>query len=234
MSELIPLIISILAVFTTLAFYTTLIGESNVFYTWAVHVYLGTSMAYTLVAAYNYLINNAVTPLSQGILTPLGGVMLGLLMWSRFTKNYRHLARIPIAISVGIGTGLTIRTIVFTNLIQQIQATVKPLWTGDLLTSFNNTVVIVTALCTMLFFFFSARRVGALKVISTVGEYSIFAAFGAFFAANFLGRFGLFIGRMSYLVAPDTLNISLLLGVAILAILVAMKKMNILDKFEPE
>lgn len=225
---------AVLAVISTLTFYTTLIGRPNIFYSYAEHVYLATSMGWYFVVAAYYILDRGLTPILAGNYAPLGGMILGILMWTRFSKEYGYIARIPMAIAIGIGTGITLRAIIFTGFIDQIKATILPLWTGEPLTSFNNIVTIVTALTVMLFFFFSFERKGVLKGVSTIGEYALYLAFGTYFASTFLGRYGLFIGRMSYLTAPENLTTSLIIGIAILVMLVVMGRMDILEKYSPE
>jgi hypothetical protein len=232
--DVLVVIASILAVISTLTYYTTLSGWPNPFYSYAEYAYLGSVMGWSTVIALNYIIDRGVTPLTQGALTPIGGLILGILMWTRFSKKYGYIARIPISISVGIGLGLTLRTVIFSDFIQQIQRTIMPVWTGEPINSFNNLVTIVSMIATMLFFFFSIERKGPLKGIAEIGEYSIFIAFGTYFAANFMGRFGLLIGRINFLLAPDKMITSLTVSIILLILLILMKKTNTLEKFMPE
>lgn len=234
MAELLATVAAVLGVISTLSLFTMVTGRSNPFFSYALHTFIGTSMAWYIIVAYNYVMSRGIIPIQQGVLAPIGGVILGLLMYTRYIKNYSHLARIPIAISIGIGTGLTIRTVFFSQFTQQIQATILPIWTGEATSSFNNIVTMVSAICTMLFFFFSREKKGALKVLATIGEYMVYMGFGTYFASNYLGRSGLFIGRMNWLLEPTRINITIIFGVLILATYLLMQRMNILEKFTPE
>jgi hypothetical protein len=86
--------------------------------------------------------------------------VLGLMMFSRFFPRYDWLSRWPIAFVMGLYSGLTIPASVQADLLPQLYATMLPIWPGvevPLWTAISNFLLIVGLLCTLAYFYFSAR-----------------------------------------------------------------------------
>lgn len=182
-----------IAAFGTLAILSFVIGENKI-YRLCEHIYIGAAAAHALVVGVQNLRNNAITPLTNdGKLVVIIPILLGLLLYTRFIPGKAWLSRYPMALVVGLGTGMIMRGSISSQFIAQIQATILPLSTlGNLVIVFGTTAV-------LLFFYFSRERTGALEHYTTFGRWVMMVAFGATFGNAVMGEMTLLIGRMQFL-----------------------------------
>ncbi|MGE5579121.1 MAG: hypothetical protein ACM3WU_03665 [Bacillota bacterium] len=187
--------------FLTLCFFSILHKE-NPFYRLAEHIYVGLAAGQAIVMGWLNVKNMAVAPLTkEGDLLQIVPLILGILLYARFApSNIRWLSRIPSAFLVGIGTGLAFTRFAQSDLIGQIKGAFAPL------NSLNNVLVLIGALGTISYFFFTKEQKGVLKVSSQIGRWTMMIAFGSAFSNTVMGRLSLLIGRLQYLLG-DWLHI---------------------------
>ena len=128
--------------------------------------------------------------------------ILGLLMYSRLNKKYAWLSRIPFALMIGFGVGMSIPNDVSANLLKQLQPMMVDLLhnaDGAFEIQWKDVVIFIGVMSTLIYFFFSIEHKGPVKVISKIGIYFIMIAFGASFGYTVMGRLSLLIGRINYL-----------------------------------
>lgn len=211
----------IFQIFIAFCLFTTLYGKGNPLRSWAEYSYLAAGTAMSVMWAWNYIRDHAVVGLQAGELIWIPSIILGLMMWFRISPKYSYISRIPIAFTIGIGMGWTIRTNIFTQFITQISATIVPMFDQGAMYLFERTVVAVGIITMMSFFIYTTEIKGPHLWSATFGEYFMYLAFGAVFAGTFMGRLGLFVGHMqSYMFPvwkqPYTLGIAILVFVAML------------------
>jgi len=156
--------------------------RDNVFFKFAEHTFVGAAAGHSLV----YGVDNV---LRYG--------------WAPFIgDNYFWISRFPLAVLVGIGIGLSMRTTVTSEFIAQIQSTagMKVLGT-DAWTAFSNLIFIIITLAVVYYFIFTFPKVhgGKLGIISTIAKYGMMAAFGYSFANTVLSRFNMIFGRFDFI-----------------------------------
>ncbi len=201
--DLLPIWVS---VFFTLAIYSFLYGE-NPWYRLAEHIYAGVSVGYAVAFNLDYLRDQWVNrwSLDGGLMVIYVICMLiGLLWYARFTKEYFHLYRWTLAIIVGTGIGMALRTVIFTQFLNQIraQANVPLFVAGDLVQTISNIFIAVMTPSVLLYFWFTgggSRQAGPMRVIDRIARYTIMAGFGSAYGYTVLTRYSLFIGRAQYL-----------------------------------
>jgi len=169
--------------------------RENPFYRAVEHIYIGISAGHATVMGWNNLKSSVYQPLSTGsnywVIIP---VIFGLLLYARFFRGYNWVSRYPMALLVGVGTGLTIRGTIGSQLVQQIQATLLPL------TSINNIIIVVGTITTLLFFYFTMTRENTLiRYSGSIGKYVMMIAFGASFGNSVMSRMSMMIGRVQFL-----------------------------------
>ena len=196
-----------ITVFFTLAIYTFLYRE-NLWFRLATAIYLGLATGYSITVDLKYLRDQwSGMWTSSGLMMTLFAfaILVGLLWYFRFSKKYFYLYRWPLAIIVGTGIGMAMRTIIFAQFLDQIRGQVSlPLFVaGDALGSFSNILIAIMVPCVLLYFWFTgigARREGAaMKTIDAIARYTMMAGFGSAFGYTVLTRYSLFIGRCQYL-----------------------------------
>ena len=188
--------------FFTLALFSFLYKD-NPFYKFAEHIFAGLSAGY-----YVGLIWHAV--IIQQMIDPMLGNgkwwlvfpgLLGVLMFSRFTKNYHWVSRISLAFVMGNTAGIFLLSELHGKVLPQMQSTMLSLNLnqdfGALLLSL---IVVVGVISTLIFFYFSKEHKGALGGIAKVGIWFIMISFGAHFGYTVMGRVSLLIGQVQFLI----------------------------------
>jgi hypothetical protein len=120
-------------------------------------------------------------------------VLLGVAMWTRFSKKYAWISRYSIAFYMGISTGVSIPVYMYTYIFKQVSATMVPL------NSFVNILIVVLVISALFYFFFSKAHTGVFGAVSKVGIYTLMIGFGAGFGLTVMGRIALLVQRVIYL-----------------------------------
>lgn len=179
--------------FLTLAFWSVLFKENPVF-SFAEHVYVGLGAGQAIVVGWSNVQSLAINPLvDEGNLTVIIPLLLGILLYTRFLgSELRWLSRIPTALMVGIGAGLAFTRFAQSDLIGQVRGTMLSLG------SIDHLIVVVGAMCTLAYFFFTSDH-KVVTGMSKAGRMLMMVAFGSAFGNTVMGRLSLFIGRLRYL-----------------------------------
>ena len=120
-------------------------------------------------------------------------ILLGIGMWTRFSKNYAWISRYSIAFYIGISTGISVTVYMYTNIFRQIAATIIPF------DSVGSVLVVICVLSALFYFFFSKAHTGAFGVVSRIGIYTLMIGFGAGFGMTVMGRIALLVQRVIFL-----------------------------------
>jgi len=229
-----PDILFILSIITTWAMYSQLTGKPNPFYSLAQATYVGLALALNFTVSFWFIWNNGIVPITQGRWFMGIGIILGAIMVLRVSKKYRPYSRIPLAIAIGTGLALSLRTQVFTGFVDQVRSLMYPLFiAGDLKTSLYNTTLTVNTILMLTFFLYTFEQKGALRTSARLGEYSLYIGLGAYFAQVFMGRLGLLVGYMQEITDPSwKVPYSLGIGVLMLAVILGLDRYKILEKVE--
>jgi hypothetical protein len=189
-----------LGAFLTLCIFSFLYKD-NPFYKLAEHIFVGISAGYWATLEYHNVFRpNLWDPLTrEGRLLLIVPFIMGLLLFSRFTKRFSWLSRWPMALIIGIYAGITIVGYGSGDLILQIHANLLPLWTDNWLTSLNNILLTVGVITGLIYFFFSKEHKGALGAGARIGIWFLMISFGASFGYTVMSRMSLLIGRVYFL-----------------------------------
>jgi hypothetical protein len=217
-----------IAAILTLAIFSFLYRE-NPFYRIAEHLVVGVANGYFISAEYHQVIKPALIDLiargqvNAELVLSLIGAVIGLLYVARFFPQISWLVRIPIAITLGYGSGYYIPRGIDAGILKQVGGTlVTPSdfthwpammaqagtqlahWRIDqalltLLNAVGQPLILIGAICTVAYFYFSAERKGVLKPVSFAGIIFIMVGFGASFGYTVMARISLLIGRLQFL-----------------------------------
>ncbi len=178
------------------------IFRDNPFYRFAEHLFVGTSAGYFIALSYhNVVYPNLIVPLfKEGQLLYVIPLILGILYITRFIPSISWVVRIPIAFLLGWGSGVVIPATLQTDVIKQIQGTML---TREVFSRWDNglwaMITLIGVCATLIFFFFSRERKGAIKPIANLGIIFIMLGFGASFGYTVMARISLLIGRFQFL-----------------------------------
>jgi hypothetical protein len=185
-------------VFFTLMVLSFLYRE-NPFFRVAEYIFLGLATGYGFAASLRLFVNQALNPIFQGDLTFIVTVLLGALFYAQFTKNYSALYRLPLSLAIGYGLGVSIWSIFGTFFVKQVTATMIPIYTGDLLTTINNLVIVIGTILSLSYFILHREQTGVWGGFTRIGKYFILVTLGAVFGSTVLGRMQLIIQRVQFL-----------------------------------
>lgn len=195
------------AAFLTLAIFS-LLYRDNPFYRVGEHLFVGLSVGYSIgIIWHNVLWPQVFQPLFVGgdllIIIPLA---LGLLFFTRLIPKVSWLVRIPIAFTLGWGSGVAIPKTFRAQIFEQMKATlVTPeMFSAGKLWSVTSggiwgLVILIGTLATLMYFFFSRREKGLLSPLAHTGIVFIMIGFGATFGLTVMSRVSLLIGRLQFL-----------------------------------
>lgn len=189
--------------------------KDNPLFKLAEHLYVGVSVGYTIVKAYDtVLVHLILKPMFEnGEWALIVPVAIGSLMLTRYVPKASWLSRYAFAFIVGVGSGLAIPRTISSFILKQIEDTVRPLLMvmpgGDLSFSWNllnpassiNVIIILIGVSSVLFyFFFSVEHTGPGKAVARTGIFFLMIAFGAAFGYTVMARMSLLIGRLTDLI----------------------------------
>jgi hypothetical protein len=183
----------------TIAIISFAVPGENIFYRIAEYVMIGITAGYAVVQGVRVILNLGIQPMMGGAIHMLIPILLGLLVYTRFSKKYGYISRWPIALMVGSGIGVSIRAIPEVDILRQIQASFLPLIGVNWDIALGNLVLLGALLSTLFYFFVTVEPRGGLKYISVMGRYSLMVLFGAYWGSQLMTRSTMFIGRMSFL-----------------------------------
>jgi len=193
------------AVFFTLGIYSILYRE-NPWYRIAESVYLGVAVGYGVSVDLLYIRNQWTGQWndSAGMMLLFAIVLvIGLLWYGRFTKSTFFIYRWPLAIVVGTGIGLALRTVIDAQFLQQIVAQARtPFFVaGNIGSTINNLLIQIMVPSVLLYFWFTGtiRESAPMKIVEKIARYTMMAGFGSAYGYTVLTRYSLFIGRSQFL-----------------------------------
>ncbi|MFQ6008089.1 MAG: hypothetical protein ACE5K8_03970 [Candidatus Zixiibacteriota bacterium] len=203
-----------LAAFLTLATFSFLYKD-NPFYKIAEHLVVGVSAGYFVVILWhNGLVPNLFQRLADGdwyflwlnsskpwYLIP---AFLGVLMWARFSRNYSWVSRWPLALYIGIATGVAIPLEMANRVNRQLYATMSDInWSNfwgtgflDASSGYSHLIIFIGAIAALFYFFFSTAHRGVFGGVARFGIWMLMIGFGATFGLTVMGRISLFINRI--------------------------------------
>lgn len=197
---------------TALTIFTvSLIFKETPIYRLAQHLFMGSAMGYGIVMAVKAISDIAWKPLIGGDLVWIIPIVIGLMLYTKFSKEYAWISRYPTAILVSTGVTLTMRTVIRSKFLAQISSTFvnpfAPPFVGDPPLAINNIIVIVIVICTMMYFLFTGtetlQKNPIIKPMRKAAIYFMMFAFGAGFASTVVSRLALWVGRTRYLLIPE-------------------------------
>jgi hypothetical protein len=195
-----------LAAFITIGIYSFLYKENPVQKV-GEYMVVGLGLAHSIVAGYQNIRTMAWIPMTQkGMWYMAIPMVLGVLLWSRWFKQWAYLSRASIGLMVGVGAAVGLRGSIDADLFGQLRSAIAlPL------TNASNWVVLIGMFGTVVQFMYivtapnpkTGRRAflseGLYFVATYIGQATIMIALGAAYAYTIMGRVSIVIGRVQFL-----------------------------------
>ncbi len=181
-----------------LMIYSYPLYKENVAYRSAEHLFIGVTLAITLITNFSNVMRLCVTPLLQGDILMIVPLILGLMIFAMLIPEYRWVSRYPIALLVGAGFGLGIRGTIKPNLQDAIISTITAPSSGGIMDWINYLYVAVGLICSIMYFLLTYEHTGMLKAPTRIGRLFIMVGLGAYFGNTVLFRFTMLTGRAQF------------------------------------
>ncbi len=192
------LLLNGLAAFLTLCIFSFLYKD-NPFYKFAERLVAGVSAGYwTMLLYHTSFHDKVIVPIfQQGYWWYIIPSILGVMMWTRFSKKWAWLSRISLAFYMGIATGTAIPVVMYASVYKQLEGSMNQI-TADA-TGINTLLMTIGLICAVSYFYFSKEHDGWFGGMSRVGIYTLMIGFGAGFGLTVMGRIALLIERIIFL-----------------------------------
>jgi hypothetical protein len=188
-----------IAAFLTLCIFSFLYKD-NPFYKFAERLVAGVATGYwTILLFYTNFMDKVWNPIfHNGQYLYIIPTLLGVMMWTRFSKKFSWVSRYSIAFYIGISSGVSIPVNLYTYLFKQLEATIRtPVFIS--VAGLNTVLIVIAVLSALVYFFFSTAHKGTFGAVSKLGIYVIMIGFGAGFGLTVMGRVALLVQRIIFL-----------------------------------
>ena len=180
---------------------TSFVFRDNIVFKVAQYTFIGVAAGHYIVMGVKNIINYGWVHLAGGAYIYVVVFILGIMLYARFSKEYYWLYRYPIAFMVGNGIGISIRAAIHSDFIKNIAATASPLVATAPMDTINNIIIFVGCITALSHFIFTYEGMhkGTLGFVPKVGRWMMLMAFGASFGNTVMTRFGMYQGRILFL-----------------------------------
>ena len=189
-----------IAAFFTIAA-TSYAFRDNKIFKFAENTFIGVAAGHQIVMGVKNIRDYGWTHIMNGEMIYIVVFLLGIMLYARFHKEYFWLYRYPIAFLVGNGIGISIRAAIHSDFIVQVAATASPLIASDAFGTMNAIITFVGVVTALSHFIFSQEKLheGTIGWIPKIGRWMMLLAFGASFGNTIMSRFGMYQGRVIFL-----------------------------------
>lgn len=181
----------------------TMIWKETPFSKYAEQIFLGTFTANLLVMAWQNIYSVGVSKIFTGNIIYLIPIILSVLAFAKYFKQYRWITRYPLALLVGVGFGTSTRALIGPMITDQIKDSFFSLYVpNNLYKSANNIIFVVILLSSLSYFLFTFKVFSGpdFQKISVIGRYAMMGAFGYAFASTIVIRINSAVGFMQFIV----------------------------------
>jgi len=178
--------------------YSYVLYKETPAYRFAEHLYIGITMAISLMVAIGNVTRIAIRPLMAGEVIYVIPLILGFAMYALLISEYRWVSRYPIAILVGAGFGLGMRGVLIPNLLSQVISTIRPPTGNAPIDWFTFVYVAIGTICAITYFLLTYEHTGALSYPTRIGRWIIMIGLGVYFANTVLFRMSMLAGRAQF------------------------------------
>jgi hypothetical protein len=189
-----------IAAFLTIAA-TSFVFRDNVIFKIAQNTFIGVAAGHYIVMGVKNIRDYGWAHLASGEMIYAVVFILGVMLYFRFSREYYWLYRYPIAFLVGNGVGISIRAAIHSDFIMNIITIASPLTAATPLDTVNNIIIFVGCITALSHFIFTYEGMhkGTLGWAPKIGRWMMLMAFGASFGNTVMTRFGMYQGRVLFL-----------------------------------
>jgi hypothetical protein len=178
---------------------------------------IGVMGGYVMANITNNTINNYIVPLTQGEIINIIPIIMGILMWTQLSKDYRWLARTPLSFITGIGAAIAMKGAVYGNILAPIGAIATPP-TGDAMAYVNHIIAAIATITAVMYFFFTIKPTGVLGGVNRVGRLLMMVGFGSIAGSSVLSNTTFLYNRAQWFINTDYAWVPIAIAVVMVGI----------------
>lgn len=187
--------------------------KENFWYRIAEDLTIGVMGGYIMANLTLNTVDNFISPMLSGEFINIIPIVLGLMMWTQLSKEYRWIARTPLSFVTGIGAAIALKGAIYGNILVPIISISTPP-TGSMI---DHIIAAIATISTVAFFFFTIKPVGPLKYISKVGRILMMIGFGSVAGSSVLSNTTFLYNRTQWFVDTPYAWVPLVIASVIVA-----------------
>ena len=179
----------------------TMLWKDNPYFRFGQQAIIGGTIAHYVLFNMKNALNMALIPISKGDLLLIVPFILGLLMYTRLSRDYAWISKYPTSVLVGVGIGVMIAGTLRGQIIDQVKATVVDIFTAaSAFDALNGVIIAVGTVTAMTFWIFTKEHTGALGASAKIGRIFLMISLGANWAGEEVWYLTQMIGRLIFLI----------------------------------
>jgi len=187
----------------------SIIVRDNPFYRLAERTMVGAAAGVLTVQGIENIRKLAWMPIMDGKVVNIIPLLVGLLIFTRISKEYSYLSRYPIVLMLGAGIAAGMVRSIPAEIIKQTTGLFAPIPSGATALDILGLIIVpLFAATTLLFFTYTREHTGGLGILTKIGRYALMFGLGANFG-NMVAT------RTSYVIQPLQVLLYQWLGIRI-------------------
>ena len=178
---------------------------------------IGVMGGYVMATITNNTVNNFIIPMTQGEFLNIVPIIMGILMWTQLSKDYRWMARTPLSFITGIGAAIAMKGAVYGNILAPIGAIATPP-TGDAMVFVNHIIAAIATITAVMYFFFTIKPTGALGPVNRLGRLLMMVGFGSIAGSSVLSNTTFLYNRAQWFINTEYAWIPIAIAVVMVGI----------------
>jgi hypothetical protein len=145
--------------------------------------------------------NNGIVPImTKGQITLIAPILIGILAYTRLSKDLSWASKYPVAIMIGVGTGSMVVGTLRGQIIGQVSMSITDVFKSSApLDMVNGLVIFIGTVASLTFFIFTREHKGALGASAKLGRIFLMISLGANWAAETVWYLTQMTGRVMFL-----------------------------------
>mgnify|MGYP003959494173 FL=1 len=175
--------------------------KDNVFSRMSSQIVIAVSTVHFFLVKMTQLLDIGIMPIFEGRILNLVPIILGLLLYFRLSKTYAWLSSYTYAVSLGLGTGTTLSTLVAVSVVGLIISTIRaPLEGRTLFEVASGWLLVFGTVFAMTYWVFTKEFEGPMAIVLRIGRLILMISIGLLYAQDVLWSQSLFMGAFEMLI----------------------------------
>jgi len=176
--------------------------KDNVFSRMSSQIVIAVSTVHFFLVKMTQLLDIGIMPIfEEGRILNLVPIILGLLLYFRLSKTYAWLSSYTYAVSLGLGTGTTLSTLVAGSVVGLIISTIRaPLEGTTLFEIASGWLLVFGTVFAMTYWVFTKEFEGPMAIVLRIGRLILMISIGLLYAQDVLWSQSLFMGAFEMLI----------------------------------